>query len=252
MPAETSAAPARRRPRGRTTLLIAAAALLGIAGGTAVGYGIQAERPPTPLPALSQAKLVYPVKPLPADKVPPPLPVSQDRQVRTEGDLRKLLLSKPKGYKDAESLWAREGWVDLADYAGDFEDEGYMYEELLGADFRRAVAAGWERGNRTVGVSLVQFASGNQLGAEGHAESQLSYMGDSESGAGNTGDAIKGSRNGRYYLYKVRNKAGYLPLYQARAIAQRGDLVMDIHVFDSKPIGKKDIRDLAERQLERL
>lgn len=89
--------PGRARPRGRTALLIAAAALLGISGGAAVGYGIQAERPPTPLPALSQAELAYPAKALPADKVPAPLPASQDHRVRTDGDLRKLIIDPRRG-----------------------------------------------------------------------------------------------------------------------------------------------------------
>ncbi|MEU0299183.1 hypothetical protein ABZ252_06875 [Streptomyces sp. NPDC006175] len=250
LPAEPPAvAPERKRPRGRTTLLIAAAALLGISWGTAVGYDIQAERPPTPLPALSQAELAYPAKALPADKVPAPLPASQDRQVRTDGDLRKLLLPKPKGFEKSDGLWLRDGWMDLADDARLFDDEAYMYEELLGADFRRAAGASWEKGNRVVNVALVQFRSGDQLGAVGHAESQLSYMGESDIGAGNTGDPIKGSGNGRYYLYEVHNEAGYLPMYRARAVAQRGDVMMEINLFDTEPLGKKDIRSMAERQL---
>ncbi|MFJ3701642.1 MULTISPECIES: hypothetical protein [Streptomyces] len=253
-PAETeteapTAPAARPRPRGGTALLIAAAALIGISGGTAVGYGIQAERPPTPLPALSQAELAYPAKALPADKVPAPLPASQDRQVKTDGDLRKLLLPEPKGFQKSDDLWLQDGWMDLADDARLFEDEAYMYEELLGADFRRAAGASWEKGNRVVNVTLVQFRSGDQLGAVGHAESQLSYMGESDIGAGNEGDPIKGSGNGRYYLYKVHNEAGYLPMYRARAVAQRGDVMMEINLFDTKPLGKKDIRSMAERQL---
>ncbi|WP_324605203.1 hypothetical protein [Streptomyces sp. NRRL WC-3549] len=217
-----------------------------------MGYGVQAERPPTPLAALSQPGLGYPAKALPADKAPGPLPADEDRLVRTDGDLRKLLVAKPKGYQEGEHFFSQDGWVGLEEYARSFEDEGFMYEELLDADFRRAAGASWERGDRSVVVLLVQFRSGVHTGAVGHAEQQRSYMGESDVGAGNEGDPLKGSGNGRYYLYEADNEPGYLPLYRARAIAQRGDVMMEIDVFDSKPISKKDIRSLAERQLERL
>ncbi|WP_328904987.1 hypothetical protein [Streptomyces sp. NBC_00234] len=250
--APEQATPPRPRPRGRTTLLIAAAALLGIAGGTAAGYGIQAERAPTPLAALSQPGLVHPAKPLPADQVPEPLPASQDRRAATDGDLRKVLIAKPKGWSTLDDPAVDDGWVSLDGYAMAFEDEAYMYEELLSTDLRRIAGASWERGQREVHIRLVQFRSGAELGAVDHAEGQLSYMDGSEHGAGNAGDAVKGSGNGRYYLYPVRNEPGYLPLYRARAVAQRGDVMMEIDVYDTRPVAKKDIRTLAERQLERL
>ncbi|QNE75914.1 hypothetical protein F0344_15855 [Streptomyces finlayi] len=246
------AAPPRRCPRGRTSLLIAAAALLGVAGGTAAGYGIQAERAPTPLAALSQPGLAYPAKPLPADRVPDPLPASQDRQAATGGDLRKLLLAEPKGWDTSDDPSLLDGWVGLGGYAVQFKDEGYMYEELISMDLRRVAGASWERGQREVHIRLVQFRSGTELGAVDHAESQLSYMDDSEAGAGNAGHAIKGAGIGRYYLYPVKNEPGYLPQYQARAVAQRGDVMMEINIFDTKSIAKTDIRTLAERQLGRL
>ncbi len=246
-------APVKPRPRGRTALLIAAAAVLGIAGGTAVGYGVQADRVPTPLPALSQPNLVYPAKALPADKVPDPLPVSQDRQLKTDGDLRELLVKRPSGARKPPFPLRSEGWVTLDEYARWFDSEGYMFEQLVEADIRRIAGADWEQGrHRQVSVRLVQFRSSAQLGASDHASGQLDYMPYDKDGAGNEGDPIKGSGNGRYFLYKVENKPGYLPLHHARAIAQRGDIMLDIHIYDTSPISKKDIRTLAERQLERL
>lgn len=247
------ATPGKPRPRGRTTLLIAAAAVLGIAGGTAVGYGVQADRAPTPLPALSQPNLAYPAKALPAGKVPDPLPVSQDRQRKTEGDLRELLVSKPSGARNARFPFRTKGWMSLDAYAREFKSEDYMFETLAEADVRRIAAANWLQGQyRGVGIRLVQFRSGAELGASDHANNQLDYMPYAKEGAGNAGDPIKGSGNGRYFLYKAVNKPGYLPVYQARAIAQRGDVMLDITIFDTAPISKKDIRTLAERQLERL
>ncbi|MER7727853.1 hypothetical protein [Streptomyces sp. NPDC096323] len=247
-------APAKRRPRGRTTLIIAAAAVLGIAAGTAVGYGVQAERAPTPLTALSQPGLGYPAKALPADQVPDPLPASQDRQVRTDGDLRKLLIPKPAGWSEnKDELFVQDGWMGVQNYALDFEDEGYMFGRLLENDIRRVAAAAWKKGaHRTANVWLVQFRSGATTGAADHAADQRAYMPDEKHGAGNEGDAIKGSLEGRYYVYKAQEEAGYLPLYRARAVFERGDVMAEINMFDTEPISKKDIRTLAERQLERL
>lgn len=246
--------PARRaRSRGRTSRIIAAAALLGVVGGTAVGYTVQADRPPTPLPALAQAGLAYPAKALPEGKEPDPLSAKVDHRVRTDGDLRKLLVSKPAGARSADEEWLKDGWGDLTAYALDFDSEDFMFGELAGRNFRRLAGTAWEEdGNRWVNVRLVQFGPGPLPGAAEHAEGQHDYMPGDEHGAGNPGDALKGSGNGRYYLFKVEQKAGYLPSYRARAIFQRGDLVADINIFDSKRISKNHIRVLAERQLERL
>ena len=251
-PPDAPAVAPRPSPRGRTTLLIAAAALLGIAGGTATGYGIQAQRPPTPLPPLSQPGLAYPAKSLPADKVAAPLPASQDRQVKTDGDLRKLIIHKPEGWSD-NSFWFVDGWVEVSDLARDFREDEMMYRFFLGSDIRRAASDSWKKGeHRQASVRLVQFRSGPGQTAKDYAEGQHSYMPGSEHGAGNDGDAIKGSGNGRYYVYGVERKPGYLPSYHARALMQRGDIVADVNIFDTKPISKKDIRTLAEQQLERL
>lgn len=249
-----AAEPVAKRPRGRTTLLIAAAAVLGIAGGTAVGYDIQVGRAPTPLPALSQPGLAYPAKALPPGKAPDPLPASQDHRIRTDGDLRKLLVDRPAGWSDDNSApGAGNGWLRPDVYARAFKDEGSMYEYFLESDIRRIAVAAWKRGQyRTTEIDLVQFGSSTFQGAKEYAEGQLGYMPGSEIGAGNSGDAIKGSGNGRYYLYEVERKPGYLPSYQARATVYRGDIVADIHLYDTVPISKKDIRTLAERQLERL
>lgn len=250
------AAPVAKRPRGRTALLLAAAAVLGIAGGTAVGYDVQAGRAPTPLPALSQPDLAYPAKALPPGKAPDPLPASQDRRVRTDGDLRKLIVDRPAGWSDDDNSvpGLSDGYLDPDAYArSSYKEEDSMYEYFLEYDVRRIAAAAWKRGQyRTAEIHLVQFGSGTVQGAQDFAEGQLDYMSGSANGAGNSGDAIKGSGNGRYYLYAVDRKPGYLPSYHARATVYRGDIAADIHIYDTAPISKKDIRTLAERQLERL
>ncbi|MFJ8865392.1 hypothetical protein ACIRD6_06465 [Streptomyces sp. NPDC102473] len=253
-PAEPPAAPVRPRPRGRTALLIAAAALLGISGGTAVGYGIQAQRPPSQLPALSQTELAYPAKALPADKVPAPLPASQDRQAKTDGDLRELLIDRPAGWsEDKDEAWLDDGWMSVGDLARDFNGDDTMYEYFLESDIRRIAAAAWKKGtHREAEIRLVQFSSGADTAAAGFADGQRSYMSGTEQGAGNDGDAVKGSGEGRYYVYDADRKPGYLPFYRARAVMHRGDIMIEINIYDTRPISKKDIRTLAERQLERV
>ncbi|MFG2588170.1 hypothetical protein [Streptomyces sp. NPDC048438] len=252
--AEPPAIPGRQRPRGRTTLLIAAAALLGISGGTAIGYGIQAQRPPSQLPALSQTELAYPAKALPADKVPAPLPASQDRQVKTDGDLRKLLVDRPAGWSENEEAdWLDDGWMSVGDLARDFTHEDSTYEYFLESDIRRIAGASWKKGaHREAAIRLVQFSSGVDTAAADFADGQRSYMSGAEGGAGNEGDAVKGSGEGRYYVYGVDRKPGYLPFYRARAVMHRGDIMIEINIYDARPISKKDIRTLAERQLERV
>ncbi|MEU3184663.1 hypothetical protein ABZ707_10675 [Streptomyces sp. NPDC006923] len=242
------------RRRGRTTLLIAAAAALGVIGGAAAGYTVQADRAPTPLAALSQPGLAYPAKPLPKGKEADPLSAKEDHRVRTNGDLRTLLLAKPSGTRDGDAYGIGKGWLSLSGYALDFESEDYMFTELAGADLRRIAVTSWEQGEyRTTNITLVQFQDGSSMSAVDHAEGQQAYMPDPKKGAGNSGDPVKGSGNGRYYVYRASPEtARYMASYRARAIAQRGNIMLDINILDTKPISKKDIRTLAERQLERL
>ncbi|WP_338671901.1 hypothetical protein V1460_02755 [Streptomyces sp. SCSIO 30461] len=239
----------RARRRGRTALLIAVAAVVGIAGGTAVGYGIQAEREPTPLPVLIQAGLTYPAKPLPADARPVPLSADEDHQVKTDGDLRKLLLSKPSGARKGVSC-PDNGWMNPVSYAEMYRDEGYMLEFMMESDLRRVACASWEQGEyKSTFIQLVQFRTAAD--ANVHATGQLRYVaGEDESS--DSGDPLKGSGNGRYAASKLKKEPGYLQMYRARAVFQRGNVMVDIYVFDTKRISKNEIRTLAERQLERL
>ncbi len=246
IPQEPDAAPERpKRRRGRTTALILAAALLGVAGGTAFGYTVQAEREPTPLPALSQQDLAYPAK---SDKAAKSAALGG----KTNGDLRKLLVGKPKGAKSTllSSLW--DGYMPVPSYVEEYENPKWMLEELTRQSIRRVAAVDWEQGYKETQVRLVQFRADGGFGAVEHARDQLTYMPYEKNGAGNEGHAIKGSAEGRAFVYPVQNKPGYLPLYKARAIAFRGDLMVDIHIFDTKPIKVSEIRSLVERQVGRL
>ncbi|MER8041839.1 hypothetical protein [Streptomyces sp. NPDC094032] len=244
-------APRPKRRIGRTVALIAVAAVLGVIGGTAVGYGVQAQREPTALPALNQPDLAYPAKPLPKGQKPEPLSAAEDHQAKRDGDLRKLLLPRPAGAREGEFA-PRDGWYDVSAYSARFKDESWMLEFLNENRVRRIAMRTWDSGkDRTTIVQLVQFRDSSTPGAVEHADSQRSYMAEKEH-AGNEGDPLKGSGNGRYYIYPVSKEAGYLDLHHARAVFQRGDVMVDITIYDTKKISKSDIRSLAEKQLERL
>ncbi|MGW7428953.1 hypothetical protein ACWGIN_05325 [Streptomyces sp. NPDC054861] len=241
-------APAPRRRGARTIGLIAVAAVLGLVGGTAVGYGIQAEREPTPLPALNQLDLAYPAKPLPKGQEPKPLSAAEDRSAKARGDLRKLLLPKPAGAKDTD-FSSEDGWTDVGEYADSFDDPGAAFAYQVEAGIRRVATTSWRTGeHRTTEIRLVQYRSSDNLGARDRVEDQQEYQAEDSDG----GEELKGSTNGRTYVHEVRKEAGYLDLYSASASFYRGDVAVEIFMVDTKKISQKDISSVAERQLGRL
>ncbi|MET9372577.1 hypothetical protein ABZX98_00275 [Streptomyces sp. NPDC002992] len=242
------AEPPRRRRTGRTVALIAVAAVLGIVGGTAVGYGIQAEREPTPLAALNQPDLAYP-KPLPRGQNPAPLTAAEDRRIKTDGDLRKLLLPRPAGTKKSEFSDA-DGWMTLREYASGFRSPEWALEDQLENKLRRIAATSWQKGEfRTTEIRLVQYRAGDSLGARDHAEGQIEATAEM---AENDGEPIKGSADGRVFVLPVHKEAGYVDLYEARAYFHRGDIMVTVYIIDTKKISVKEISSVAEQQLGRL
>ncbi|WP_338697981.1 hypothetical protein V2W30_18545 [Streptomyces sp. Q6] len=241
---ETQSQPRPRR-RGRTAALIACAAVLGVVVGVCTGYVVQAGREPDALPPLAQQNVAR----AKGGKAPEPLSATRDHRVRTDGDLRKLLVRRPAGTQKAESV---QGWLDQYAYANYFKAPDDMFADFSASRFRRAALTAWEKGQSATSVQLVQFRDAQGLGSRDFLSGQQGYMAGNE-WAGNLGEAIPGSSNGRVYVFdKPRTEAGYLPLYQARALAATGDIVMDIWFYDTKPIPKKTAMDLAKRQLERL
>jgi hypothetical protein len=238
---------ARVRRRGRTTLLIATAAVLGTIAGTCAGYLVQADREPTRLPSLSQ-----PVVEQAKGKGPEPLSAAQDRRVKVDGDLRKLLVERPKGAGDGAYATDDEGeWMTLAEYADSYTKPGDAFRNLVGDEFRRAAVTTWsESGTRDVEVRLVQYLQEEKTAAAGNAEGQHYWaedLGDNHSWS------VPGTGDGMAYVHdEPQRAAGYQPLYSAQAHAWRGDIAMEIWIYDTKPVPKKTIMDLAERQMERL
>ncbi|MEW1794130.1 hypothetical protein [Streptomyces niveus] len=239
-----------RPPRGRrTTALIAGAAVLGVLAGAVTGYAVQYQREPTPLPPLAQAELRAP-KPVPADGKTTARSLSANRWDTSDGDLRDVLVKKPAGARTEK----KTGWLDLPDYAAEFERPDDIFEDLAESQFRRAASVRWSEGGAIyVTVTLIQFRDEESLEAFAFAGNQQRYMGDDD-WAGNKGSAIPGSKRGRTWVFDEPDREpGYEPYYQARAVAYHGDIVMDIRYDNNRgPVPKKAFEALAKRQLELL
>ncbi|MER6158301.1 hypothetical protein ABT147_22535 [Streptomyces sp. NPDC001868] len=237
---------ARVPRRGRGTLFFAAAAVLGVIAGTCAGYLIQADREPTELPPLSQ-----PVLDQAEGEGPEPLSAARDRKVRTDGDLRRLLLKKPAGAEKAEWLEGADGWLGIDTYADSYTDPNDKFGSLVNDEFRRAAVVGWKVGSSySVEIRLVQFRQHNSMAAVDTSNNHQSWA---EEKPGTDSWGIPGTGEGRAYVHtRPDTEPGYQPLYGAEAHAWRGDVAMEIWVYGDRPIPKKTIMDLAERQMERL
>lgn len=231
------------RWRGRTAALIASAAALGIVAGGCVGYVVQAGRAPTKLPPLSQSVLRQ------GRGAVPLLSAAEDRQVKTDGDLRKLLLPKPRGAQDEDA--DGDGWMDLEEYATWSENPGAGFRWALQSQLRRVAATSWRIGaTYSVDIRLVQYRQEQTLGARDAVRDQEGWVG---SKPGVDSRPVPGAGDGMAYVSRrPRSEPGYVPMYQAEAYASRGDIVMQMWITDTKPVPEKKIMDLAKRQVGRL
>jgi hypothetical protein len=233
------------RGRGRTALLIAVAAVLGIVVGTCTGYVVQAGRKPTALPPLSQ-----PVLAQAKGKGPEPLSAAQDRRLKTDGDLRKLLLKRPSGARDPLVADGHAGWLNLAEYAEGFTEPDGAFTNEISSEFRRAAATSWGVGSTYgVDIRLVQYRQEEKLAAA-EAADDGHYWAEKE--AGTRSWAIPGTGDGMAYVHTRPVVHSGVSVYSAEAHAWRGDIALEIWVYDTKPIPNEKIMDLATRQMERL
>lgn len=241
---EVSEPPVRRR--GRTALLIAGAAALGLVAGTCAGYLVQADRDPTALPSLSQPTLAQA-----EGKGPEPLPAAQDHKAKADGDLRKLLLKRPANARKGLYTAGSDGWMSLADYADTFNKPERAFGNLIGEEFRRAAATNWrESGTSNVEIRLIQYRQEEKLAASDSADDAYYWA---EQGGDTDSWPIPGTGDGMAYVHhKPDSELGHVNVYEAEAHAWRGDIAMEVWVYDTKPIPKKKIMDLAKRQMERL
>lgn len=228
--------------------VFAVAGVLGVVAGVCGGYVVQAGRAPTPLPPLSQ-----PVVAQASGPAPVALSAAQDRRVRVDGDLRKLLLKRPEGAQDLGAENGSDGWLDLAGYAKHYKEPSTAFAWLGREGFRRGAAAWWrEDGGSVVEIYLVQFRSGEELGASDVSASNQEWASEQASTRSwhlpGTGEG-----NGRVFVHDVpEREEGYLPMYSGEAHAWRGDLYMEVQVYDDGPVSKSRVMGLAERQLGEL
>ncbi|MEW1774042.1 hypothetical protein [Streptomyces sp. NPDC086777] len=242
------AAPGGRRRAGRTVALIAGAVVLGAVAGTCVGYLVQADRAPTALPSLSQASVAQA-----KGDGPEPLSAAQDRKVKVDGDLRKLLLKKPGGARKGLYTVGTDGWLGVTEYAETFDKPAGAFRDLIATDdFRRAAATTWREGSTyNVEIRLIQYRQEETSTTAADAAADAYYWADS--GARDTESwPIPGTGDGMAYVHHKPDSAYGVTVYSAEAHAWRGDIAMEIWISDTKPISRTKVLDLAKRQMERL
>lgn len=220
------------------------AAVLGVVAGTSAGYLVQVEREPTRLPSLSQPVVKQ------AKGEVEPLSAAQDPKVRTDGDLRELLLKRPGNARDGLYEAGADGWLPIVAYADSYEDPVDAFSTLVADEFRRAAVTNWRVGNTYhVEVRLVQYRQEESLAAMDSAEN-AHYWADRKQGTRSW--AIPGTGDGMAYVHDRPEQEEGVQVYTAEAHAWRGDMTMEIWVTDIKPISKEKIMDLAKRQVARL
>ncbi len=242
-PFAAEAAPKSSR-RPRTAVLLVGALLLGPLLGGGVGYAIQAGRPPTPLPPLQlSVSLKYPAGVLDpkAAAAAAPQPLSID------GDLRKLLLTKPDDAKDWNNFGyeSGDGWESVGDMARSSGRSANAFKNLLQDGVRRTALAAWQKGDVKYRISLVQYFS----------DSSQNAIDETALGQGSKGfQTFGGGMEGGYgaptdvRTYAETNET----FYYGYANTRRGDVMVSIEVFAPSQVNADEVKDLAKRQWERL
>ncbi|MYS22611.1 hypothetical protein GA0115240_142512 [Streptomyces sp. DvalAA-14] len=232
------------RRRGRTTALIAAAAVLGVVAGAGVGYRIQQQRVPTPLPPLTGPMLAQPKGPGPAV---PALPVSQDRAALYDSDLLKLLVPVPKGGKDSVRTY-----VSMLDFANEFTRPADEFTNLADQEFQRVVHTWWRDSNGVFfEVELSQFRDETTSTASNVLADWMSGITDEPTHG--ESQTIPTAKDG--YVWpsaKPQTKAGYLPEYEGRGLAGVGNIIVQVYVNSTHKVKASTVTSLIDQQLERL
>jgi hypothetical protein len=229
---EPEAAPrAPRRPR--PVLLSTCALVLGALAGSGVGYAIQAQRPPTPLPKLQVAHPSYPAQVVD----PAAFAAEQPAPPAIDGDLRKLLISAPAGSGPWSDLPDKPSWVSVGDLA-EFSDKPELaFKNLNSTGFRRAVGVNWKKDDIRYRVLLTQYTPDHS------SEARTRH-----------GEPFADDANGGYTVDDVpeRWSDSSDQYYYGFATAKRGTVQMSVEIFSPKPVDSGALKDLAKQQWERL
>ncbi|MFJ7592878.1 hypothetical protein ACIQZO_37005 [Streptomyces sp. NPDC097617] len=234
---------------GRTTLLIAGAAVLGVLAGTITGYAVQYHREPTPLQPLAQQEMAA-AKPQAMTDATTRHSINANRWHKADEELAKKLVDVPGGAKSNFS-----GVASLDMFAATYyEDASEGLGSLITSQVQGIATAAWSESDRNfVEINLLQFHDRNeaedfQLGIE-------HYMPTKEY-AGNAGKEVPGVPEEFGHLWvdsKAQEKAGYHPIRGVRAVIRRGDIVVTVECTNNRgEIDESVLLDLAKRQMERL
>lgn len=239
--AEEPAPAVPRRPLGIGRLLLAAALLGPLLGGS-IGYALQSARPATPLPELEVVALQYPTTP--AD--PAAAAAAALSPLAIDGDLRKLLIAKPDGAESWDNFGYGNdsGWLSAGEKAMSSGNPDGYFGQLISQGFRRDAIVTWRKGKTQWRVELIQYRSD-------HAASARHAMLDS---ADDQSTPLPGTASG-VYLTPSEQKTyaeSTEKFYYGLALAQRGDLVMQVSVFSDTQVNADELKDVAKRQWERL
>ncbi|WP_370131562.1 hypothetical protein [Streptacidiphilus sp. EB103A] len=242
--------PAARKPRrrGRTALIMAVAVVLGAVGGAAVGYAVQQSRPPTPLPPLAGTQPSYPA----VHSSAAALSAADDDQVKTDGDLIKLLVPAPHGATKLTGSDQIDSWMDAADYAESYEKPGGELSWLLDHSFRRAASADWQEGTGSITyttVRLVQFGHSDESSAQRQTTDQEGYAPDA---TGGTAVSVPGTVSGQVYAGTKNTGTNGSTNYEGRGYAVHGDIAVEVFVNSDHQVSAKTVLALLQSQLERL
>lgn len=232
---ETEAGPAPRAPRRpRPVLLTVCALVLGTLVGGGVGYAVQAQRPPTPLPPLQVARPSYP-----AETVDPAaLTAEQPGPLAIDGDLTKLLVSAPEGSTPWADYPDKPSWISIGEVAERSGRSAAMFKDLASNGFRRAAEVDWKKDDVRYRVQLVQYTADHADNAKSPAWPQTF--------AENANGGYKVDPEPHHWAESTEQ------YYYGEAIAKRGSLQMTIEVFGTQPVNPDTLKDLAKRQWERL
>jgi hypothetical protein len=234
------------RRRGRTALLMAAAVVLGVLGGGAVGYAAQSARKPTPLPPLAVPQPRYPAVRVAA----PALPPSQDDMVRTDGDLTKLLLPTPGGASLPQGVSAFDSWLNIAQFSENYENPASEFAWLSDHAFRRAALSTWNKGSTYVVVQLVQFTHAYDYNALAMIQNESGYA---KTWTGSSSVPLTGSSDGIVFPGVDQHGSGDATFYEGRAYGVHGDIAVELYLQDtSGKVSEQALRTILQEQLERL
>ncbi|MEV7120168.1 hypothetical protein [Kitasatospora griseola] len=232
--------PARRKRKLGVGAMLLIAVVAGPVIGGAIGYGIQAARPATPLPELVAPKLTYS-----AERVDPKaLAAAGPQPLNIDGDLRELLIKRPDGTKDL-FLGDGDGWMTADDQAETFGDSAEAFNNLLSSGFRRQAAVGWSVDDTQYRVNLMQYKPESAAGAISAMVPRTSGM-DLSKIPGNDDSMIMVAKEATTY---ARSTEKY---YWAEALARKGTVLMFVSVHSKNPVDRSQLEDIAKRQWERL